>query len=116
MNTKTLAIAAIAAAGLSAAAAQANDLPPSMPASMKVRIADLNLSRGPDVMRLYYRLYEAAELVCGGGPLAFYAVATPPAYNTCRDTTLDAALAQFQEPLVVSTRTNLKLMHKLPPG
>jgi UrcA family protein len=110
MIIKTFAAAAIATALLSTAAAQATERPPSI----KVRTGDLDLSQGKDVMRLYYRLYEAAEVVCGGSPMAVFAVVTPPEYNTCRETTLDAALAQFQEPLVVSTRANLKAMKKLP--
>jgi UrcA family protein len=108
MNTKALAIAAVAFS-LAGGVVHADDRQP-----LKVRTSDLDLSSGKDVLRLYYRLYEAAEVVCGGGPLVFFAVVTPPEYLTCRDATLDASLGQFDAPLVQSVRQNLRAMGKLP--
>ena len=64
MNSKALIPAAALCLGLADPAHAADDRP-----SMTVRTADLDLSSARDVQRLYGRLYEAATVVCGGGPL-----------------------------------------------
>lgn len=111
MNTKTL---AAAAACLSAGAAHAAHAGLQPPLAVHVRISDLDLSKPADVQQLYIRLSHAAETACDGGTNPLFAVYMPPEHPTCRQATLDAALARFQEPLVVSVRANLKAMKKLP--
>jgi len=113
MNTKTLATAA-ATACLAAGAAQAAHADLRQPLAVHVRISDLDLSKPTDVQQLYIRLSHAAEVACDGGTNPLFAVYMPAQQPTCRQATLDAALGQFQEPLVVSVRANLKAMKKLP--
>jgi len=103
MNRKALLIPAFAALCLAAGAARAADDRPSM----RVMTRDLDLSSARDVQRLYERLYEAATVVCGGGPLVFFAVGPPQPYLACRDATLDAALSGFDAPRVADLRARL---------
>ncbi len=98
MTCKTLLITA-AALFLAAGAAHAGDKP-----STTVKIDDLNLTSPHDAQRLYDRLYEAASLVCGRGPLVTFFMLPNTEFVACRDAALDAALSQFHAPLVVSLR------------
>jgi UrcA family protein len=103
MNRKALLLSAFAAGFLAAGGARAADGP-----SMRVVTRDLDLSSARDVQRLYDRLYEAATVVCGGGPLVFFVMGpAPEQYLTCRDATLDAALSGFDAPRVVDLRARL---------
>ncbi len=72
-----------------------------------MRTADLDLSSARDVQRLYERLYEAAIVVCGGGPLVSFVAGPPQQFLACRDATLDAALGGFDAPRVVDLRARL---------
>ena len=104
MNSKALLIPAAALClGVAAPAHAADDRP-----SMTVRTADLDLSSARDVQRLYERLYEAAIVVCGGGPLVYFVAGPPQQYLDCRDATLDAALSGFDAPRVVDLRARLR--------
>ena len=107
MNSKAL-LATVAAACLAAGAASADD-----PPSMTVRARDLDLSSPKDVQRLYDRVYEAATVVCGGGPLVTWITGPPRDYFACRDATLEAALGQFHAPLVLALRAKLKTQGQL---
>ena len=102
MTSKAL-LVPVAVLCLAAGAARADDRP-----SMAVRTSDLDLSSPKDVQRLYDRVYEAATVVCGGGPLVFFVVGPPPEYLACRDATVDATLARLNAPLVVDLRSRLK--------
>jgi UrcA family protein len=98
MTCKTLLVTA-AALCMVAGGARAESRP-----SMTLKVSDLNLSSPKDVQRLYDRLYDAASLVCGGGPLVTFIPFPNTDFMACRDATLDAALSQFHSPLVGALR------------
>jgi UrcA family protein len=108
MNSKALLISAAAAfclAGVAqAACAQTADRPPSL----TVRTADLDLSSARDVQRLYERLYNAAMVTCGGGPMVYFFAGPPADYLACRNAALDDALSRFDAPRVVDLRARLQ--------
>jgi UrcA family protein len=104
MNRKALLIPVAAALCLAGAPAHAAyDRP-----SLKVTTGDLDLSSAKDVQRLYERIYEAATVVCGGGPLVYFVAGPPQQYLACRDATLDAVLGKFDAPRVVDLRARLQ--------
>jgi UrcA family protein len=100
MACKTLLITA-AALCMAAGAAQAKP-------SMTVKVNDLNLSSPKDAQRLYDRVYEAASLVCGGGPLVTFIPFPSTEFMACREATIDSALSQLHSPLVVAMRQPAK--------
>jgi UrcA family protein len=108
MNSKALLIPAAAALCLAGVAQAANAQTADRPPSMTVRTADLDLSTAKDVQRLYERLYNAAIVTCGGGPLVYFFAGPPADYLACRDSTLDAALGKFDAPRVVDLRARLQ--------
>ena len=55
--------------------------------SLRVVTGDLDLSSARDVQRLYERLYEAAIVACGGGPLVYFVAGPPEQYLACRNAT-----------------------------
>jgi UrcA family protein len=101
MNAKTFLIAA-AALSLSAGAVHAETQP-----SMTVKVSDLDLNQPKDVQRLYDRVYEAATIVCGGGPLRTFLMGPSREYTSCRDTVVNTALGQFHAPMVMALRAKL---------
>jgi UrcA family protein len=101
MTRKSLLIAA-ALLSMAAGAAHADNRP-----SMTVRTSDLDLNQPKDVQRLYDRVYEAATIVCGGGPLRTWVMGPPPEYAACRDSVINTALSQFHAPLVLAFRAKL---------
>ena len=100
MSRSTLLMAA-AVLALSFGGAHAEDKP-----QMRVRMSDLDLTSPKDVRRLYDRVYEAATVVCGGGPLVFFFPGPPKEYLACRDATLDATFSRIHTPLVQALRTS----------
>jgi UrcA family protein len=85
-----------AAALLVASAASAD---PVTPTAVSVRTSDLDLSTEHGAERAMRRLERAADQVCGRQTAQTYP-GTRPAYLSCRERTLSAAVAQLNAPLV----------------